>query len=163
MEFPKPSFSVLLDDYRVDPGSIHSCPSLGSGFNTCAIRMSEALVLANGLARDRAEIASLRGNDRTGRSLLLGLYEYQRNLCPHGLARGAQDLAAFLRQHWGNRNMGWAKPGRVPQKIMNTTGVIAFFDIPSYSGQGHIDLWNRTAAVGSAYWDAKVIWYWTLA
>lgn len=37
-------------------------------------------------------------------------------------------------------------------------------NIPTYSGQGHIDLWDGSRTVGpnSEYWDASPIWFWQL-
>ncbi len=58
--------------------------------NTCAIRMSEALVRSN--------------------AKLLEIFKKSiKNKCPHGYIRGAQDLGAILaKPHvFGVHNLGW--------------------------------------------------------
>ncbi len=170
--FPKPLFDDVLAHYRVESISVHDCPSIYAkdeasqsvSVNTCALRASEALCLANGLVKSRAAISKLarRGD---GKALLLGPYGYAANLCPHGIARGARDLAHFLRQEWGKPSLTWkAQPGgSAPSDIQGKTGMIGFIKIPGYSGQGHIDVWNRTDCVGSGYWNSQDIWFWELA
>ncbi|MCU8269225.1 type VI secretion system amidase effector protein Tae4 [Vibrio vulnificus] len=71
----KPSFSKLKANYKTLPTQIHSCSM--SFPNTCAIRMSEALV-------------------KTDSSFLDTFQNSSKNKCPHGYLRGAQDLAAVL-------------------------------------------------------------------
>ena len=89
-----------------------------------------------------------------------------KNLCPHGYVRGAQDLAAVLDhpEVFGPRTLGFENPGAMPAKLDGQHGVISLMNIPSYSGQGHIDLWDGTRTVGpnSEYWDASPIWFWRL-
>ena len=41
-------------------------------------------------------------------------------------------------------------------------GVVAFIELPGFSGQGHIDLWDGGAPVGHAYWNAAEICFWAL-
>ncbi|MEO7327685.1 MAG: T6SS effector amidase Tae4 family protein [Minicystis sp.] len=170
--FPRPKFADLLASYRTDSSSVHPCavidPTVG-GVNTCACRMSEALVLTNHLAADRAAIGKLGTGKGDGLGYLLGKYGYGTTantgrLCPHGIGRGAQDVGAFLKHHWGNRSAGWAaqESGSSPADIQGKKGVIVFIKIPGFSGQGHVDLWNDTAVVGHDYWNSKLIWLWSL-
>ncbi len=59
-KFPKPTFASLKASYSVPSSSVHECKLVDptkSGINTCAIRMSEALVIANGLVKDRVRIS----------------------------------------------------------------------------------------------------------
>jgi hypothetical protein len=46
--------------------------------------------------------------------------------------------------------------------VQGKTGIVAFLTIPGFDGQGHIDLWNKTACVGHGYWASKGIWFWQL-
>jgi hypothetical protein len=165
MRFPKPSFDALVASYETDPESVHDCPHIHTrnpiNVNTCAIRMGEALVLANGLVGSRDEIAALRGN---GRALLLGAYGYRASLCPHGISRGAGDVAEFLREQWGSPLLTWtaqATRDGASADAFGLRGVISFIGIPTFrEGQGHIDLWNGDAPVGHQYWDAAKISLW---
>ena len=90
----------------------------------------------------------------------------QKNKCPHEYIRGAQDLAAILAlpSVWGPRTLGWIaqKNAVAPANVIGKKGVICYMNIPGFSGQGHIDLWNNTVPVGDSYWDAATIWMWTL-
>src|ERR1041384_4954891 len=103
MRLSKPPFQILLDNYQTGPLTAHDCPRIyakdaepaAASIHTSAIRLSEALVIANGLARDRMQIAGL-DSGRTRHALhLFARYSFKNNLCPHGLARGAGDLAYF--------------------------------------------------------------------
>tara|TARA_E500000318_G_C3466521_1_gene174796 strand:- start:174 stop:491 length:318 start_codon:yes stop_codon:yes gene_type:complete len=84
------------------------------------------------------------------------------NVCPHGFVRGAQDLARVLKSLWGTHSLGFESPGSPPSSIAGKQGVICYMNIPTFRGQGHIDLWNRSAPVGQAYWEASPIWFWNL-
>jgi hypothetical protein len=115
--------------------------------NTCAIRLSEALVAA--------------------RSELLAKFKSSgKNVCPHGYVRGAQDLAAVLARGdvLGIRHQGFEKPEEMPASLKGQRGIICFMNIPGFSGQGHIDLWDvsTTASPSSEYWDASPLWFWRL-
>lgn len=141
----KPDFNTLKNNYRIYPHQIHAC---SMNFpNTSAIRMSEALV-------------------RTNSKFLEVFKNSSKNKCPHGYIRGAQDLAAILNSPgvFGTRNYGWTSrsDGTAPGNISGIKGIICFMNIPGYSGQGHIDLWDGNSAVGSAYWEAQIIWMWNL-
>lgn len=166
MRFPKPSFDDLVRNYHVDPETVHDCPRLYTknpvNLNTCAIRMTEALVIANGLIENRVKIAGLTNKGGNGRGFLLGKYNYRANLCPHGIGRGAADTGYFLTEHWGRPNHTFSAPGEVPKELDGLTGVLCFVKIPGYGGQGHMDVWNRTAPVGSAYWDSQKVMFWKL-
>jgi hypothetical protein len=89
-----------------------------------------------------------------------------KNKCPHGFIRGAQDLAAILqsRSGFGSRSFGWNgnSDGLPPPNVFNQKGLICYMKIPGFGGQGHIDLWEGDGPVGTAYWDAKTIWMWRL-
>ena len=93
--------------------------------NTCAIRMSEALV-------------------RTNNKFLSAFKRSHKNVCPHGYVRGAQDLTAILAfpSVLGKRDMGWEaqKDGLPPDDVIGKKGIICYMNIPTFSGQGHIDL-----------------------
>ncbi|KHD08374.1 hypothetical protein PN36_33895 [Candidatus Thiomargarita nelsonii] len=135
----RPLWKDVKTNYKL--AGTHSCSLVFP--NTCAIRMSEALVAA--------ESALLNHFKTSG-----------KNICPHGYVRGAQDLASILRNVWGKHDLGWVTPGSKPKNITGKRGVICYMNIPGYSGQGHIDLWNKTAPVGQAYWKASPIWFWKL-
>lgn len=169
--FPKPAFQDLLANYSTERESIHACrylynkDNLSPLINTCALRMSEALVLANSLVESRDAITALTDGWGNGRAFLMGPYGYRANLCPHGIGRGAIDVSNFLRQQWGSPSLTWTALDDVdtaPDDIQGLTGVIAFSRLPGYVGQGHIDLWNNDAAVGNAHWDAQSIYFWRL-
>jgi len=140
----KPVFSVLRLNYQ--GRAAHTCRMYFP--NTCAIRMSEALV-------------------RTNPKFLTAFKNSGKNVCPHGYIRGAQDLAAVLNSPgvFGTRTHGWnAQPnGTAPASAQGVKGIICYMDIPGFSGQGHIDLWDGNAPVGDEYWDSKTIWMWSLS
>jgi hypothetical protein len=102
----------------------------------------------------------------TNKEFLNAFKKSGKNVCPHGYIRGAQDLAAVLSSPgvFGARSYGWsAQPsGVAPTKVAGIKGIVCYMNIPGFSGQGHIDLWDGNDAVGSAYWDAKTIWMWSL-
>ncbi|MGF1733615.1 T6SS effector amidase Tae4 family protein [Photobacterium kasasachensis] len=141
----KPLFNTLKTNYRTQSTQIHNCTMHFP--NTCAIRMSEALV-------------------RTDENFLDVFIKSNKNKCPDGYIRGAQDLAAILRSPsaFGTHNLGWSsQPTRTPpENVIGKRGIICYMNIPGFSGQGHIDLWDKTVPVGDSYWDAKTIWMWTL-
>jgi hypothetical protein len=89
--------------------------------------------------------------------------DYEANLCRHHYARGASDLAAYLKKKWGPRDQGWEEPGSVPDGIQGKKGVVLFERIPGFSGQGHIDLWDGKKTRTGEYWTAKTIWFWELS
>lgn len=168
MSFPRPSFDAAVLNYETDPESVHDCPFIHRknpiNVNTCAIRMSEALVIADGLIASRAAIVALTDKPGNGKTMLLGKLGYRGNLCPHGLARGAADLADYLRQQWGAPDLTWGARTEVtpPDEVLGQTGVVAFIKLPGFTGQGHIDLWNDTGAVGHDYWNAEKVFFWKL-
>jgi hypothetical protein len=169
MSFPKPSFDALVLNYDIHPESVHDCPYIHRkapiNINTCAIRMGEALVIAGGLIASREDIAALTDKAGTGKTKLMGKFGYRANLCPHGIARGAGDLADFIRQQWGAPTLSWVgprDPPTPPDEVMGQTGILAFIKLPDFGGQGHIDVWNDTSAVGHDYWNAGQIHFWRL-
>jgi len=139
----RPAFDAITAVYSTDPASIHNCSMTFP--NTCAIRSSEAL--------DQAVPGIMK------KFALSGL-----NRCPHGFMRGAEDLAAVLRRAdvFGLYDAGFSSPGSAPAGLGGKKGIVAYINIPGFSGQGHIDLWDGSAPVGSAYWDADPIWFWKL-
>jgi hypothetical protein len=174
-KFPKPTFEALLKGYSIDKYSVHACTIIDPDddtVNTCAARMNEALLIANGIVISRADIAKTgTGRETDGVKYLLGEYGFGTyantgRLCAHGVARGAQDLGAFLKYHWGKRTKGWtaqSSDGSPPADISGETGVVLFMDLPGADNvQGHIDLWNKTGPVGSQYWTAKTTYFWQL-
>ncbi len=142
----KLDFKTLKGNYSTSPTSIHKCTMHFP--NTCAIRMSEALIKSN--------------------EKMLNLFNTSgRNKCPHGKIRGAQDLASILAKPevLGSRTRGWKgnASASIPREAKGKTGIICYMNIPGFSGQGHIDLWNKEFPVGSDYWDAETIWLWELS
>ncbi len=141
----KPTFASLKFNYRTQSTQIHACTM--SFPNTCAIRMSEALV-------------------RTNSSFTKLFKDSGKNICPHGYIRGAQDLGSVLQSSagFGMRNFGWNGnvSGDPPAAALGKKGLVCYMNIPGFSGQGHIDLWDGSDAVGSAYWNAATIWMWSL-
>jgi len=140
----RPAFASLKLQYPT--GAVHDCTMLFP--NTCAIRMSEALA-----GVDAGWIDVFRKS---------GL-----NTCTHGYMRGAQDLASVLRRSWGSHDKGFtaqATRDSVPESMETVRGVVCFMEIPTFSGQGHIDLWRDGAIAtdGKQYWDAETIWFWEL-
>ena len=139
----RPTFTKLKNVYKKDSASIHSCSMMFP--NTCAIRMSEALVKVI--------------PDIQSKFIASGV-----NLCPHNHIRGAQDLASVLRRAdvFGTYDAGFGTPGSAPSELSGKQGILAYANIPNFSGQGHIDLWDGSGPVGEAYWDADPIWFWKL-
>lgn len=137
----KPLYTLLLSNYSMDR---HVCPDVATSENQCAIRLSRAMIDAG-----------------------IGLSGYTGNVCRHGYARGAQDLGAYLRRQWGVFDLGFSNPGTMPTALASRYGVIMFANIPGFSGQGHIDLWDGSQSLcGSGacpYWQADPIWFWELA
>lgn len=142
----RPKFLDVAGHYRYsweDP-STHACSMVFP--NTCAIRLSEALV-------------------RADPGLLLLFKNSGVNVCPHGYVRGAQGLGRALRGIWGTRDSGWSqlKTAVAPAGVLGKYGVVLYAKIPGFSGEGHIDLWNNDQPVGEAYWNAHTLWFWELA
>lgn len=140
----KPTYTALRGVYKTDPTQIHSCSMQFP--NTCAIRMSEALAKV---------VTGIKDKFKTG-----GV-----NLCPHDYVRGAEDLAGVLRKAevFGVYDYGFSNPGTPPSSVNGKKGLVAYINIPGFSGQGHIDLWDGAAPAGDAYWNADPIWFWKLA
>lgn len=136
-EGKRPTFKKLSDSYSTKR---HECPDIKSSPNRCAINLSRALI----------DIGIKMDSD------------YKGKLCRHGYARGAQDLAAFLKKKWGTRDLGFEAPGAVPNAIKGKKGVIVFMNIPGFAGQGHIDLWDGKKTRTGTYWKARPIWFWEL-
>ena len=143
----KPAFATLKSNYRTKPDQIHHCPTMVFP-DTCAIRMSEALVTTNAAFLDAFKSS-------------------RNNVCPHGYMRGAQDLAAVLSgpRVFAQRDYGWsaqADKTAAPAEAQGVKGIVCYMKIPGFDGQGHIDLWDGKKPVGHARWDAQTIWLWKL-
>lgn len=139
MSTPKPPFNSLWNLYSSQP---HGCSMALP--NQCAIRMSRCLI-AGGWSKDAFKST-----------------QYPGKVCPHGYARGAQDLGAFLAKRWGNRTLGFSAPGSAPSAVSGRKGVVCFMNIPGFSGQGHIDLWDGSGTKTGDYWSSQTIWFWEL-
>ncbi len=141
----KPLFSKLDTNYNTSSASIHRCTMPFQ--ETSAIRMCEALAATD--VRFLDEFKRAAGNK-----------------CPHGYLRNSLELAKILsRPHLlGVRNRSWkSQPDDdPPADIYGRRGIVCFFNIPSYAGRNHIDLWDRNSVVGNDYWDAESIWMWEL-
>jgi predicted Rossmann-fold nucleotide-binding protein len=143
LSLARPTFAALRAVYSTDPTSIHACSMTFP--NTCAIRMSEALIKTNSGLEDKFVASGA-------------------NLCPHHFMRGAEDLASVLRRAdaWGVYDRGYSAPMAAPAALQGKAGLLAYINIPSFSGQGHIDLWDGRNPIGNAYWDANPTWFWEL-
>lgn len=129
----RPNFSAVERHYKKSISSVYP--------NTCAIRLSMALIAADPTIEDDFRI-------------------YGKEIHERFLISGAQDLAACLRRKWGRPNQDWAG-GSAGNPLGN--GVICYMNIPTYAGQGHIGLWKDGAAYNNdAYWSANPIWFWRL-
>ncbi len=141
----KPIFLNLKNNYQTNSNQIHKCNMVFP--NTCAIRMSEALLKTDPMF---AQMFKMSVNKR----------------CPHDYIRGAQDPASFLARKdvYGIRDYGWNgnDDGTPPKGVKGKRGIVCYMDIPEFSGQGHIDLWDGDYPVGNECWDAKTIWMWVL-
>ena len=133
----RPKYDKLSIHYSKD---VHNCKDITTSPNQCAVRVSRALIGA-GIELDSS---------------------YSGKLCRHGYARGAQDLGAFLKKKWGTHDLGFTSPGSMPAQLKGKKGVILFIDIPTFDGQGHIDLWDGSRSKTGDHWDAKTIWFWKL-
>lgn len=139
----RPGYAALRAAYKTNPAQVHSCSMHFP--NTCAIRLSEALAQVLPRIKDKFKAGGV-------------------NLCPHDYVRGAEDLAGVLRKAdvFGQYDLGFSHPGSAPASVNGKKGLVAYINIPDFSGQGHIDLWDGAAPAGSAYWNADPIWFWTL-
>lgn len=139
----RPTFSALAAVYQSNETVHHACNLQID--HSCAIRLSEAL-------------------DNVVPGIKAKFIAAGSQACDHGFMRGAQDLAALLRRGdvFGVYEHGFTTPGQPPASIMTKQGIAAYMKIPGFGGQGHIDLWNKTAPVGSAYWNAETVWFWEL-
>lgn len=183
MKFPKPIFSELKRYYATKPESVHECSRIyrmktaEADIYTSAMRMCEALVLATRLVRSRSEIPALNEFGGDGKSLLLGPYGYKTNLCPHGLGRSARDVAFFLQDNWGRATAQWLDLNLVPagedpnvptyqEAVMSALsermGIVGFFNITAYPGQGALALFEKDTFVGETYWHCKTMKFWKL-
>ena len=137
----RPNFISVKSNYKLTSKSF--VDSGGCNYsNTCAVRLSSALIAANPAFKKVFAMSS-------------------GNICgPHGNKRGAQDLAAVLRTVFG----GIDQSPKNAKEISGKKGIICFMGISGYGGQGHITLWDKTYSVdGGEYWDSSSpIWFWRL-
>ena len=124
------------------------------------MRMSEALCIATGLVRDRVTLSQM-AELGDGRDVMLGKFGYKADLCAHGMARNAADLAYFLLENWG-RPVEFHRPDDAPHEITDRTGLLAFIDIDGVREKGHVDLWDGSACFGKAYWTCRKVFWWKL-
>jgi hypothetical protein len=144
-DFPK--YDDLIEAYPKSsngvPAKHRECSDVETSDNHCALRLSIALEKAG------SKIDETR---------------FKGKLCKHGYARGASDLAAYLKSDkiLGDRDLGFESPGKLPENLKGKTGIILFEKIPGFDGQGHIDLFDGTNGLTGTYWNAKTIWFWEL-
>ncbi len=185
MKFPKPIFDELKRHYDERPESVHDCSRIyrkktaEADVYTSATRMCEALVLAVRLVVARADIAALNELGGNGRRFLLGNFGYKANLCPHGLGRGARDVSYFLQDHWGRPTKEWAEVSTtrdtadkdagadaqataIRGDLRGQTGIVGFYGISGFPGQGALSLFERDQFIGNAYWNCRKITFWKL-
>lgn len=185
MKFPKPIFNELKRYYDEKPESVHECSRIyrkrtaEADVYTSAMRLCEALALSTRLVKSRADIPALNEFGGDGRSLLMGRYDYRANLCPHGLGRGARDVAFFLQDHWGRPTDEWLDVERVVQaehgsnsvpnhletifrELKDRIGIVGFFNIKGFPGQGALALFDKTVFIGRPYWDCRTMKFWKL-
>ncbi|WP_407029484.1 hypothetical protein [Vibrio harveyi] len=103
---------------------------------------------------------------KTDSDFLTALKNSSKNKCPHGYLRGGTRSSCSARFSKSLRNTYTRldKPSKwaTASNAIGKKGIVCYMNIPDFSGQGHIDLWDGTKAVGDAYWEAKTIWMWTL-
>ena len=158
---PKPTFDVMEKAYLASQTCLHVCPvatPIDSGFSRdeSAVRLCEALLVATNVVSQRAEIA------RSARQLLadysFGLYG---RMCPHGVAFDAEALSRFCGAEWGDP-LKFTDGLAAQVMLRSKTGVIYFEGHQGRGGRRHIDLWNGSACLGEAFWDAGEILFWEL-
>ena len=153
-----PNFAVLRSHHM---GSAYSAPQVLEAIghpelvndpvwgNTCAIRMSVALIAAGVRIRPgRLKIKAGRFKDEM-------------------IEPGQRRLSDFLVKALGKPEK--YKSGRAAyHAIAWRKGIISFFQIHGPTDrQGHIDLvsvqdWPQVMCSGSCYWDAVEVWFWPL-
>lgn len=143
----KPKYSEVEAGYPKSvegvPAKHKNCKDVGTSNNHCALRVSIAFEKA-GLKIDSSKFSG--------------------KLCEHGYARGASDLAAYLARTdvFGPRDFGFTKPEKLPAEIKGKKGVILFENIPGFTGQGHIDVFDGEKSQTGDYWNAQTVWFWEL-
>jgi len=185
MKLNKPVFDELKLHFQTKPESVHHCSrvvarkGLHRDICTSAVRMCEALVLANRMVSSRAEIATLTNSGGDGRGFLLGRFGYRASLCPHGLGRGARDVADFLSEQWGRPTFEHegidlsprpedadaqqlSASQQIEQQLQGRIGLLGFFAIEGVPAQGHLDLWDQHHAIGKAPWRCRHVVFWKL-
>jgi type VI secretion system secreted protein VgrG len=112
---------------------------------------------------EAADIGALDRGSRRHEPHLLALYGYKNNLCPHGIARDPRDLAYFLSEQWGKPTQEWDKPKEKPKDIADLTGIVAFVNaVDEQDVPCHVALWNKTEAIGRAYFHCEKVLLWKL-
>jgi hypothetical protein len=115
--------------------------------NTCAIRMSVALIAAGIKIRPgRLQIKAGRFKDEW-------------------VEPGQRNLSDFLANEIGKPEV-YKGAAQARNTIAWRRGIISFFKIHG-TRQGHIDLvsvqdWPELMCSGSCYWDAVEVWFWPL-
>ena len=113
--------------------------------NTCAIRMSVALVAAGMLIRPAS--LTIKSGPHKGKMV----------------QAGQRKLSEFLAHEIGKPEK-FVSGAEARKGIGPKRGIISFFQIAG-TRQGHIDLvsledWPRFQCSGHCYWDAKDVWFW---
>lgn len=116
--------------------------------NTCAVRMSVALIAAG------VKIRPGRLRIRAGR--------FKDEMVEPGQRRLSEFLVTEIGQP--ERYKGGANGHNA---IAWRTGIVSFFQIHGGGNQGHIDLvsvqeWPDLLCNGSCYWDSVDVWFWPL-
>ncbi|XUY29437.1 type VI secretion system amidase effector protein Tae4 [Agrobacterium sp. rho-8.1] len=116
--------------------------------NTCAIRVSIALV-------------------KSGVNIVPSSHKIQKGpFAGKGVQVSMRRLADLLAQNnYLGRHEDYT-PATAQNGIGARKGVVAFNDIPGYSGGGHIDLVlggaDATQCGSHCYYNSKTIWFWPL-
>lgn len=120
-------------------------------FNTCAIRMSVALVAAG--MKIRTSPCRLRIN--------AGRFKGEQ------IEPGQRVLSDFLVREIGKPEK-YKSGAAARNTIAWRRGIVSFFQLHNgATRQGHIDLvsvqdWSAVMCSGSCYWDAVEVWFWPL-
>lgn len=117
--------------------------------NTCAVRLSVALVAA-GIAIRPGNITVLAGAHKGWR-----------------LESGQARLSKFLLHQWGEPERYGSGPD-AKRGVGTRRGVISFYHIyGTAEQQGHIDLaspdrWGEAECADGCYWQSREVWFWAL-
>lgn len=116
--------------------------------NTCAVRMSVALIAAG------VKIRPGRLRIKAGR--------FKGEM----VEPGQRNLSDFLAREIGTPEI-YKGGAKARNAIAWRTGIVSFYQIHGGGNQGHIDLvsvqdWPELLCNGSCYWDSLDVWFWPL-